>query len=456
VRTPNKVDGATLDDARADLAETSEDRADAAGDVVDAPETCAPGQTRPCYDGPVGTLGVGLCAAGAERCGLGGWSGTCEGAIRPAIERCDGVDNNCNGAVDEALTPRSCGIGMCVRTIPACVDGRPNPATCTPLPGGTEVCNGLDDDCDGAVDESLPAVICGVGACSNTVYCTRGAYPACVPGAPEVERCDGLDNNCDGRVDEGLPVGARCRDPRDFALFGSGACSYGAFVCSGREWTCVTPVSAQPQSERCNGLDDDCDGVTDEGYASSCVATVGACARPGTQRCRADGSRYCDGGGDVTPSTEVCNGIDDDCNGLTDEGGAALATAPCTVGLGTCQRTGVFRCASGSARCDAVPGMPAEDTCDGVDNDCDGYIDNGFVSLGTRCDVVHPWCERHGMAMCLRGVGVVCEGRNQSPVRDRIELDEVCNGRDDNCNGLVDEIPERLPDGSERPCPRVP
>ncbi len=182
---------------------------------------------------------------------------------------------------------------------------------------------------------------------------------------------------------------------------------------------------------------------------------MGACVRPGVQRCRADGSRYCDAPAG-TPSPEVCNGVDDDRDGAVDEGGAALAGAPCAAGLGPCRREGLFRCATGRAVCDAVAGARAAEACDGVDNDCNGYVDDDLPRVGATCVVEHPWCVRHGNLMCVRGVGPSCETQAGRHPDDFYELAEVCNGRDDDCNGLVDEIPERQPDGMWRPCPRVP
>jgi hypothetical protein len=74
-----------------------------------------------------------------------------------------------------------------------------------PLPVGNalEVCNGLDDDCNGRVDDRLGATTCGVGACLRAVLnCVGGAPQRCVPGAPSPEVCNGEDDDCNGRVDD--------------------------------------------------------------------------------------------------------------------------------------------------------------------------------------------------------------------------------------------------------------
>jgi hypothetical protein len=69
---------------------------------------------------------------------------------------------------------------------------------------GVEICNGVDDNCNGLIDENQPVVECGVGACFRQVSsCVNGQPNACVPGTPTPEICNGVDDNCNGLVDEG-------------------------------------------------------------------------------------------------------------------------------------------------------------------------------------------------------------------------------------------------------------
>jgi hypothetical protein len=70
-----------------------------------------------------------------------------------AAEVCNGLDDDCNGQVDEGLMPSLCGVGECAAVSATCAAGQP--VACQPRPSGTETCNGLDDDCDGTVDEGL-------------------------------------------------------------------------------------------------------------------------------------------------------------------------------------------------------------------------------------------------------------------------------------------------------------
>ena len=124
-------------------------------------------------------------------------------AVHPgAPESCNGIDDNCDGQTDEGLnTTTTCGTGACTRTVFDCFNGTPQ--TCTPGGPSVETCNGIDDDCDGAVDEDLPPVTCGVGACSRSVTACIGGVPqTCVPGTPGPEVCNAIDDDCNGLIDD--------------------------------------------------------------------------------------------------------------------------------------------------------------------------------------------------------------------------------------------------------------
>ena len=148
---------------------------------------------------PMLSCGVGECARAGASC-LNGKTQRCQPGA-PVREICDGKDNDCNGLIDDGFPDLRCGVGACARAVPGCSGGMP--ALCQPGAPGVEVCDGIDDDCDGIVDNHLAPVSCGVGQCQRTVTsCDRGQAPACVPAAPSVELDDGLDNNCNGWVDE--------------------------------------------------------------------------------------------------------------------------------------------------------------------------------------------------------------------------------------------------------------
>lgn len=134
-------------------------------------------------------------------------------------------------------------------------------------PGAEERCNGLDDDCDDAIDETFDLDGDGFPGCEesppNLQDCNDDS--AWVhPGAEE--RCNAEDDNCDGEVDEGDPGGGEaCGE-------GTGACELGTSQCVEGEIECVGAI--WPRDEVCNGADDDCNGTVDDGGATEGCAAL--------------------------------------------------------------------------------------------------------------------------------------------------------------------------------------
>ena len=146
------------------------------------PAECYPESQEPCYtaaDGALGadgTAGRGVCKEGIRQCDTEGFWQTCEGAVLPAKELCNEVDDDCDDFVDEAYAPQvtSCGVGACAATgMSSCVSGEVQD-DCSPGSGtgADDDCDGVNDDCDSATDESYVGAptTCGTGARSGTFW----------------------------------------------------------------------------------------------------------------------------------------------------------------------------------------------------------------------------------------------------------------------------------------------
>jgi len=225
-------------------------------------------------------------------------------------EVCDGKDNDCNGEIDETFDLQkdvdncgSCGIvcqlanavAKCEAAQCKIVSCKPGyigldkkdatgcEAPCTLSNGGVEICDGIDNDCNGVVDDpggkpidhqsdplhcggcNIQCLVpnatatCKAGTCSFTA-CTSPYVDAdgnpdngceCVPSGAEV--CDGKDNNCNGKIDEGIAQGT-CGKTQGECKAGVLSCLNGVEVCSGK---------IDPQPELCDGKDNDCNGQND-------------------------------------------------------------------------------------------------------------------------------------------------------------------------------------------------
>ncbi|MBU53848.1 MAG: hypothetical protein CL920_34560 [Deltaproteobacteria bacterium] len=184
------------------------------------PESCSEGARIPCYSGPQDTWSIGICRMGFQRCTKGTW-GPCTNEILPQKEVCNAQDDDCDGQVDEDFlqleTPCSKGIGECkVSSVFTCKDdGTGEECPVSPNPPKQEVCNGLDDNCNGKVDET------GRAGCRVGQTCTNGKCTAC-PVAPIVQCVAGNQNraNCGGRPPCNCPCGWSCYCVQKYGKYG--------------------------------------------------------------------------------------------------------------------------------------------------------------------------------------------------------------------------------------------
>ncbi|WP_436626239.1 hypothetical protein [Sorangium sp. So ce136] len=321
-----------------------------------------------------------------------------------------------------------------------------------------EIRNGIDDNCDGVVDEGFACEVNAVQECysgsPNTrdaglchvgkQDCANGVWGECIGDLlPAEEIKDGRDNDCDGIVDEDH----ECRPGQEQECYGGtestlevGSCKAGKQRCQGGVWgDCVGDVL--PGVDECNGFDEDCDGAPDDtcpcvdGEIQDChgnpeVAGIGECVK-GTQECQ-DG-KWGDCVGDVNPTHEICNLRDDDCNRNIDDGELGV-DRPCVVPelRGPCSNGSTF-CSPEGLQCKQTLFATAE-LCNGIDDDCDGIPDQGNPGGGATCLVTG---DSQPLGEC--GVGrQTCEGGRIICRQVNIATVETCDLKDNDCNGQID------------------
>ncbi|MBI2559480.1 S8 family serine peptidase [Candidatus Woesearchaeota archaeon] len=273
--------------------------------------------------------------------------------INPAASdsNCNGIDNNCNSFIDENYAPYSCGTGAC-QAQSTCANGIEQ---CTEGIPAAEDCNGIDDDCNGITDDNLVAPLCEnqIGVCSGSTKSCGGFSGWLACGAAnygidyqfnESSCFDNLDNDCDGLTDINDFNCLVCID-NDNDGYGTN-CALGN-DCNDNDNT----VNPGASDSNCNNIDNNCDGQIDEAYVSTPTnCGTGACASSGQLLCQSGALvNTCTPG---TPSNEVCNNIDDDCNGVIDNGNVCAVKCWSATNLylvrGSSQFKKFCKCAQGT------------------------------------------------------------------------------------------------------------
>ncbi|MCP4872413.1 MAG: hypothetical protein GY898_27250 [Proteobacteria bacterium] len=313
-------------------------------------------------------------------------------------EVCDAIDNDCDGTVDDGFDNDEDTWFAGAGCASAYSDVDCNDSNSDVYPGATETCNSVDDDCDAATDEDFDDDLDGYfddGPCPSGDDCDdqdANINPSIL------EICDAIDNNCDAFVDEGF-------DDDEDGFFDDGPCSFGD--------DCDDQDSDQnpDATEICNAEDDDCDTQIDEGFDADSDGYFDDVACAFGDDCDDTDATQNPG------APEVCNGADDDCDGVIPNGQPD--------GEVDDDNDGYYECEADCDDSDDTVYEDADEICDLIDNNCDGTVDEGFDADG----------DSYFSAIAC-STGTDCD---DSDAAINPAAAEVCDSIDNDCNGTVDD-----------------
>jgi hypothetical protein len=429
------------------------------------------------------------------------------------VEICgDGLDNDCDGKIDsaddlsgdpaigvvcygdpdgECGQDAHAGMTACQGTLVVCIG-----ADVLVEDQVLETCNGKDDDCDGAVDDNPTdtGTACGqsnIFPCAlGSMQCLSGALVCIGAIAPQAEVCNGQDDDCDGNIDltGAVPppdATGSCNVPPATPAGATQPCKAGMKACQGGTVVCAGSIGPTGAMDGCND-DSNCDGQltnqpdlqSDVNHCGNCATNCYAGAVHAAWSCVAGGCQFqgCDNGYydlnndqkceyacSYVQAQESCNGMDDNCNGMVDEGVVApspiqvcgvnpSATSPqCTTGVAVACSMGTWQCTFPAGIC-AGGCSPDDEICDvdalgnGIDNDCDGIVNENTPNFGKVCasddglpPPGHGACKTTGVYVCSGTTATACGAMKANCANLPGGCTELCDGIDNDCDGSIDE-----------------
>jgi hypothetical protein len=448
------------------------------GDICTQGDTCKGGA---CFAGAAKVCDDGIpcttssCSPETGECSFTATNSLCDDGVECTEDICSLELGGCSVNLGDACscqTANDCPDDLNPCTSTGCVAGN----CVTQYKGDDVVCELSGADCvngakcngEGvcAADTFKPVgTPCDDGSLCTTNDTCSGVGGVCQGVTPH-ESCNGLDDDCDDKFDEGIEtVGEPCDgEDLDLCIGGTLGCTQeGVIVCQGDDSNAIEEL-------QCDGSDEDCDGLIDETFTQKGTpceegGSVEAGAGCSVWTCDPNDSfnMLCsplsvlsegekEANGVPVGSPELCNGIDDNCNGEIDEDpedlelGQECGVGSCSGGENLCNPSGQVVCSTVGEQqpeapwgcndkdddCDGSIDEHAQDEfCDGEDNDCDGVVDNVDGS-GDECVNSNEFGECAGIWDCYEGdEALVCVGG--------IPIKEECSGVDDDCDGQIDE-----------------